>query len=311
MSITNETGERVTFRRRRELPGVELRTMSRSSSAWFRYSSEYEFFVPISWSGAVWHRRRETVVGPGFVVCVQPGEVLASKRVLAAGSACSLMLDTETLRRHLRERGVELDAIRFRPFARMSGELRRRLGALLALIDTGESPFELEATLADFVARMVDELLDDSPLPLQSRSFAAKMAEQIRGYLVEDPCVTIDLDTLARQTGLSRFQVVRIFKRRYGLPPHSYQLQRRLGFAQRRLREGVRPAQVAIEFGFVDQSHLTRHFKRVFGATPAQYARAASGGAAEISVELLSARSLEDRRENKLAAVSGLSFGRH
>jgi AraC-like DNA-binding protein len=44
-------------------------------------------------------------------------------------------------------------------------------------------------------------------------------------------------------------------------------------FAQKSLREGLQPAHVAAEYGFVDQSHLTRHFKRLVGVTPAQYAR--------------------------------------
>jgi len=34
------------------------------------------------------------------------------------------------------------------------------------------------------------------------------------------------------------------------------------------------PAQVAADCGFADQSHFTRHFKRLTGVTPAQYARA-------------------------------------
>ena len=43
--------------------------------------------------------------------------------------------------------------------------------------------------------------------------------------------------------------------------------------AQKSLREGVSPADVAAELGFVDQSHFTRHFKRLVGVTPARYVR--------------------------------------
>ncbi|HKO49526.1 MAG TPA: helix-turn-helix transcriptional regulator, partial [Polyangiaceae bacterium] len=81
---------------------------------------------------------------------------------------------------------------------------------------------------------------------------------------------------LAKQVGVSRFQALRTFKRRYGLPPHTYQLSVRLAFAQKALREGLQPADVAAQYGFFDQSHLTRHFKRLWGLTPAQYARLGS-----------------------------------
>jgi len=77
--------------------------------------------------------------------------------------------------------------------------------------------------------------------------------------------------------GLSRFQALRAFKRHYGMPPHAYQLRVRVGLAQRSLRAGGQPAQVAAEYGFVDQSHLTRHFKRLVGVTPAQYQRVGAG----------------------------------
>ena len=83
----------------------------------------------------------------------------------------------------------------------------------------------------------------------------------------------IDLETLARKVGLSRFQALRAFKRRYGLPPHAYQLAVRLGLARRMLGEGAAPVDVAMHCGFVDQSHFNRHFKRAWGVTPMQCAR--------------------------------------
>lgn len=36
------------------------------------------------------------------------------------------------------------------------------------------------------------------------------------------------------------------------------------------------PRRVAIQLGFADQSHLSRHFKKLFLISPAQYARACS-----------------------------------
>ena len=46
----------------------------------------------------------------------------------------------------------------------------------------------------------------------------------------------------------------------------------RWGSAARALALGGSIADVAALAGFVDQSHLTRHFKRITGTTPGQYA---------------------------------------
>ncbi len=45
--------------------------------------------------------------------------------------------------------------------------------------------------------------------------------------------------------------------------------------AARRLAEGAAPlAQIALECGFCDQSHLSRTFKRLMGLTPGAWRRA-------------------------------------
>src|SRR6185369_6690010 len=82
------------------------------------------------------------------------------------------------------------------------------------------------------------------------------------------------------------FRALRMFKLRYGLPPHTYQRSVRLALAQRALREGQQPAQVAAEYGFFDQSHLTRHFKRFLGVTPAQYARVGARSRASAAADV-------------------------
>ena len=46
--------------------------------------------------------------------------------------------------------------------------------------------------------------------------------------------------------------------------------------ARELLRNGIAPADVALRTGYADQSHLTRHFRRLVGVTPGQYARSCS-----------------------------------
>jgi AraC-like DNA-binding protein len=62
-----------------------------------------------------------------------------------------------------------------------------------------------------------------------------------------------------------------VFKDRVGLTPHAYQDQLRVRRAKQLLDREVPIAQAAVEAGFYDQAHLTRHFKRVMGVTPGRY----------------------------------------
>jgi AraC-like DNA-binding protein len=66
--------------------------------------------------------------------------------------------------------------------------------------------------------------------------------------------------------------LIRAFTREFGLPPHQYLTSRRVDLA-RGLLLGGRPAgEAAVESGFYDQSHLTRHFRRVVGVNPGRFA---------------------------------------
>jgi len=85
----------------------------------------------------------------------------------------------------------------------------------------------------------------------------------------------LHLEELATSVGVTEFQLIGLFRRTVGLTPHAYLTQVRLNAACRHLRHGVPPADVAMQCGFYDQSALNKHFKRCYGITPLQFARAA------------------------------------
>lgn len=82
----------------------------------------------------------------------------------------------------------------------------------------------------------------------------------------------VGLEDAARRLNVHRVHLVRSFAREFGMPPHRYLTGRRVELARRRLLAGDRPAEVAAAVGFYDQSHLARHFKRMVGVSPGQYA---------------------------------------
>jgi len=263
-----DTAEAIKYQRRQSLPGVELRTVFDSSRCYRFYSTGFEFLVPVTWRGEVWHMRRTEVLEPGWVLAAHPGDVYASVRVLRPGSWSSLTLDGEALAALT---GKPWDRVRFRPLAHLSPKLHAELLAAMHAIQTAPVE-EARARLVDFLAGAGDEVVETDARQTTPRGLPSRAAERFACFR-EDNSGCVPLSELANETGLSRFQALRAFKRRFGLSPHAYQLRVRLGLAQKSLREGVAPAHVAAELGFVDQSHFTRHFKQLVGVTPAKYAR--------------------------------------
>jgi AraC-like DNA-binding protein len=83
------------------------------------------------------------------------------------------------------------------------------------------------------------------------------------------------VEPLMDETGWSRRHVTERFRRQFGVTPKAYARLLRFGHATALLMEtapGRSLADVAMEAGYYDQSHLTRDFTAIAGMTPGAYA---------------------------------------
>ncbi|MET9899508.1 AraC family transcriptional regulator [Streptomyces sp. NPDC006446] len=149
--------------------------------------------------------------------------------------------------------------------------LRRRVGQLhTALAHPGD---ELEAdSRLTLIAERLRGTLSPGPAPRPPRP-DRPLAHQLRELLDERLVEGIALDEAARLVHAHPAHLVRAFSGAFGIAPHQYLMSRRVDRARRLLLDGRPPGEVAITTGFYDQSHLTRHFRRLVGVTPGRYAR--------------------------------------
>src|SRR5688500_13967071 len=218
MANPENTRESVAFFRRSELFGVETRTVNDNARLWRCYATDFEFMAPSTWRGDVWHRRRQALLEPGMVLCAHPGEVFLAQRVVTPGSCSSLMVDPQVLSDYVAEHDLPSARLQLRSFTTMTDDLSGRLTKVFQMLRPGSTAMELESSFVEFVAGMVGELVDESSraLPLRADS-DWRAAERVRECLHHDASTSLDLTSLAKQTGMSRFQALRAFKRRYGL----------------------------------------------------------------------------------------------
>jgi AraC family transcriptional regulator len=81
----------------------------------------------------------------------------------------------------------------------------------------------------------------------------------------------VPVETLAREAGLSAAHFARAFKRVMGRSPHQHLIAMRLERARTALLGGrLDLGEVAFRFGFADQAHFTRLYRRRYGETPGQ-----------------------------------------
>ncbi|UVK41707.1 AraC family transcriptional regulator [Mesorhizobium sp. AR10] len=93
--------------------------------------------------------------------------------------------------------------------------------------------------------------------------------------VIEDSLTAeLDLQRLARAAGVTRFQVIRDFKKVVGLTPAAFIRDRKLRRANLLIQQGSSLADAASAAGFSDQSHLSRIFRAAHGMTPGMFRRA-------------------------------------
>ncbi|WP_420311117.1 AraC family transcriptional regulator [Streptomyces sp. YS-B37] len=148
-------------------------------------------------------------------------------------------------------------------------ELRLRVGQLHTALDHPGDELEAESRLS-LIAERLHAHLRPSTAPTP---FAPTLARDLRELLDERVTEGIALDEAARLVHAHPAHLVRAFSGAYGIAPHQYLMSRRVDHARRLLLGGRPPGEVATATGFYDQSHLTRHFRKLVGVTPGRYSR--------------------------------------
>ncbi|MFD6970796.1 AraC family transcriptional regulator [Streptomyces sp. NPDC059949] len=206
------------------------------------------------------------------VILLPPGVVHDGRTVTEAGFRKRVLyLDTSVLPE--RFTGAAVDA----PLL-ADPVLRERVHGLHLALALGEGDsFEAQSRLA-FVRERLHRWLTGREAPVDGpsgREAAVRLRELLDARVTEGITLEEASAELGRALGgrVHPTQLIRSFRTAYGLPPHAYLTGRRVETARRLLLAGVRPAEAAVAAGFYDQAHLTRHFGRHVGISPARYAR--------------------------------------
>lgn len=105
----------------------------------------------------------------------------------------------------------------------------------------------------------------------QSRSDIPTEICTVSDIIVENPEQEISLNDLSERTYISKYYLIRKFKRSVGLTPRHFQIQTRIRKAQKLLCSGAKIAEAAADMGFYDQSHFNKYFNKIVGITPREY----------------------------------------
>jgi AraC-like DNA-binding protein len=211
---------------------------------------------------------------PGTLQLKEPGQVHRDLHRHTPGTFQLLSFDADLVASARAAAGTpasaRLSTIQLAPGDPRGDALRR----LHRLSREATDAFTMDAALAEALACFVSFLDGSVEAHAAAVSRLSVQVMRARAFLVENYAERVDLDALAETVGADKFHLCRAFTKDVGMPPYKFLTHLRIAKARSLLRRGVRPTDVAPLTGFCDQSQMHRHFVKIVGFTPGEYARA-------------------------------------
>jgi len=273
LAVATNSNELVKRWRHRRLQGVEVLHFSGVARDSRFFEEDYALILDLEGGHEVCHRGAREQGEPGSVLLCQPRETYSLRWRQPSASIQALFIDPAELVRAAERLERQHAPAAFTALHARSREVVDTLTRLHRLLSEPEAqPLETEACYTRLLEHLLLHCMTDNP-PDKAPQRKSQPVLQARELIERRLQGGVQLGELARYVGVSPFHLLRLFRDEVGMPPHAYQLHLRLHRARRLLRQGVPPFEVSMELGFADQSHLSRHFKKQFLISPAQYAR--------------------------------------
>lgn len=208
-------------------------------------------------------------------ICLTPATAPVSVRLHDACEIIQLYLEPALMIRLMADVS-NVDGLELMPQFKLNDPLIYQIGITLKtkLETTGVWDRLYTEAMAMAISAQLIQHYSTQPLKVRHYSDGLPQArlqqaiEYIHAHTAQNPSIT----EIAQQVGMSPFYFSRLFKQSTGLTPHQYLIQCRIEQAKQLLKTtNLSISTVATQVGFVDQSHLTRHFKRQVGVPPSQF----------------------------------------
>jgi AraC-like DNA-binding protein len=236
-----------------------------------RYDSYSIAYVRRGSFGCVTRGKSFELVGGSFLLGRAGDEFMCTHEHHTQGDEClSFHFDA-----------AELDALGLPARAWESGALPP-LAELAVLGERGQAAAEGRSDLgldeagtllaARFLHLVSGKSFGPVTVTARDRRRAVRVALWLDAHAGED----LDLERVARESGVSAFHFLRLFAKVTGVTPHQYLVRARLRRAARLLAQDARPiAEIAYAVGFGDLSNFIRSFRRAAGVSPRHFRQAA------------------------------------
>ncbi len=271
--------EKADFSYRDPESGIALMGVHRSSHVFPKHSHETYYIIGLMDQGETYcygPEKEETLAGAGSFFIINPGQVHSgvpvsgdpvSYRMISINAAkfCSIAEEIEEGSPSPPEFPLTFTG---RPEEQAA--MNRAYGRIQKAKEDIAGDLGKDETVFALIGQLLLRAERDRPLrqpPFYDHPGLSRGAEFLSSALDSK----LSLADAASAAGMSSYHFIRAFRKAYGVSPHAYRTQKRIGMAKSLLRQGLTPTETALSMGFYDQSHFTNTFHAYTGLSPGDY----------------------------------------
>ncbi|MDX2322151.1 MAG: AraC family transcriptional regulator [Moritella sp.] len=282
MSATDKKIEKIEYWHNPILPNIELSSANVEQFSFERHVHlDYHIGIVTSGCQQYSHQGKVYHLAPGFISTLNPDEAHNGDNITLGGYQSHVMaLPVDYVNEISREMG-QAETFFNAPLIN-NAALSHAFLHLHKLLTTEQAPtaqLHIETAMMAFITELFIHNGDihNNQVPSQQRASTKKLSvlqlNYIKTLFHDEPGQAFQLDALALQLDLSKFQFLRQFKQSMGMTPHAYLKRVRLEYAKKALMKGGNLSDIAYQVGFFDQSHFNKAFKNAYLITPSHFQR--------------------------------------
>ena len=135
-----------------------------------------------------------------------------------------------------------------------------------------DSP-DMYADIMCIIFRIITEATKDIYFPNDTEKNA--LDEKIRSYIDSNIYTDVSLEKISEVFGITEMHIIRVFKKKFGITPMQYLIDRKISVAQSLLTSTVMPIkEIAAILRYSNTQHFSSSFKTAVGCTPNKYRQA-------------------------------------
>lgn len=172
----------------------------------------------------------------------------------------------------------QVDQVEVRESLQLQDSVIQHVVASLATELRGERPgatFYSEALLTQLCIHILRNHSEARlKAPRNRGALSAMQGRHVTDFIDDNLASDLSVGVLSKVAGISQYHFARLFRKRFGMPPHAYVQHKRVERAHQLLVHGdMALKEIVCATGFYDQSHLTKSFKKLYSMTPGEVRR--------------------------------------